>query len=99
MLAIRQIPTTPCHDMANGLAETLDGALKALWRRMCSEQPKAWCLPALLFPYREAPRLSMGLSPFELLYRRPVRGPLSILRDKEQKDEVRTTYQYVLYLS
>ncbi|KAK3895882.1 hypothetical protein Pcinc_000491 [Petrolisthes cinctipes] len=43
----------------------------------------------------------MGFSPFELLCRRTVRGPLGILRevwDREQIGDVRTTFQYVFEL-
>ena len=56
----------------------------------------------MLFAYREAPHASMGFSPFELLYGRTVRGPLSILRelwDKEKTEgEVSSTYEYVFKL-
>ena len=71
---------------------------------MCAERPKDWdrYLPALLFSYREAPQESLGFSPFELLYGRTVRGPLSILRElwsrEHNKEEVKTTYQYVVDL-
>ena len=73
-------------------------------KKLCAEQPKLWdrYLPAVLFAYREAPQASMGFSPFELLYGRTVRGPLSILRelwDKEKNEgEVVSTYEYVFKL-
>ena len=35
----------------------------------------------LLFAYREVRQDSLGYSPFELLYGRTVRGPMSILRE------------------
>ena len=38
-------------------------------------------IPFLLFAYREFPQSSTGFSPFELLYGRPVRGPLDTLRE------------------
>ena len=38
-------------------------------------------LPYLLFAYREVPQVSTGFSPFKLVYGRPVRGPLDILRE------------------
>ena len=68
------------------------------------KKPKDWdrYLPALLFAYREVPQESLGFSPFELLYGRTVRGPMSILKEvwtKEQADpDVKLTYQYVLEL-
>ena len=90
--------------MASGLCEKCNGALKKMLIRMCSEQPKEWdCfIEPLLFAYREVPQESTGFSPFELLYGRTLRGPMSILRDLWTKDgidnEVITTYQYVFDL-
>ena len=56
----------------------------------------------MLLAYREAPPDSVGFSPFELLYGRTVKGPVSILKElwtKEQEaEEVKTTYQYVVDL-
>ena len=72
--------------------------------RMSSEQPKEWdrFIEPLLFAYREVPQESTGFSPFELLYGRTLRGPMSILRDLWTKEgidnEVITTYQYVFDL-
>ena len=104
LLTIRQLTTTPYHPMCNGLVERFNATLKKMLRRMCSERPKDWdrFLPALLFAYREAPQESLGFSPFELMYGRSVRGPLSILQDiwsdERVDDEVKTTYQYVVDL-
>jgi len=57
---------------------------------------------ALFFAYRAVPQESLGFSPFELLYRRTVRGPLAILKDVWTRQtiapDVKTTYQYVLDL-
>jgi len=45
---------------------------------------------------------SLGYSPFELLYGRTVRGPMSILRElmtnEKVEPEVKTTYEYVFDL-
>ena len=104
LLSIKHLPTTPYHAMANGLVEKFNGTLKSMLKKMCAEEPEYWdrYLPAVLFAYREAPQSSMGFAPFELLYGRTVRGPLSILRglwDKERnEEEVRTTYEYVFNL-
>jgi len=55
-----------------------------------------------LFAYREVKQDSLGYSPFELLYGRTVRGPMSILRELMTNEkvelEVKTTYKYVLDL-
>lgn len=103
LLSIKHLPTTPYHAMGNGLVEKFNGTLKSMLKKMCAEQPSTWdrYLPAVLFAYREAPQVSLGFSPFELLYGRTVRGPSSILRelwDQEKVSEVNTTYQYVFEL-
>ena len=104
LLSIRQLTTSPYHPMCNGLVEKFDGTLKCMLKRLCSEQPKQWhrYINALLFAYREVPQASMGFSPFELLYGRTVRGPMTILKElwTEEFDEaeVKTSYQYVIDL-
>ena len=104
LLSMSQLHTTVYHPMCNGLVERFNGTLKGMLRRMCSERPKDWdrYLPALLFAYREVPQESLGFSPFELLYGRTVRGPMSILKEvwtKQETDpDVKLTYQYVLEL-
>lgn len=105
LLSIQHLPTTPYHAMGNGLVERYNGVLKSMLKKMCAEQPREWdrYLPALLFAYRETPQSSTGFAPFELLYGRTVRGPLSILRelwDKEEagQPEVMSTYEYIFKL-
>ena len=104
LLSISQLHATVYHPMCNGLVERFNGTLKAMLRRMCEEKPQDWdrYLPALLFAYREVPQESLHFSPFELLYGRSVRGPMSILRElwtKQTTDpEVKSTYQYVIDL-
>ncbi|XP_038050657.1 uncharacterized protein LOC119723850 isoform X2 [Patiria miniata] len=102
LLTIKQLTTTPYHPICNGLVERFNATLKKMLRRMCAERPKDWdrFLPALLFAYREAPQESLGFSPFELMYGRSVKGPLSILQDIWSEDtvdeDIKTTYQYVV---
>ena len=73
-------------------------------RRVCEEKPKKWnrFIPALLFSYRDSVQESTGFTPFQLLYGRQVRGPLTILKElwtKEIEDEeIKTVYQYVVDL-
>ncbi|XP_072166477.1 uncharacterized protein [Diadema setosum] len=104
LLSVKQLNTTPYHPMCNGLVERFNGTLKAMLRRMSAERPKDWdrYLPALLFAYREVPQASLSFSPFELLYGRTVRGPLSLIKtiwEAETVDEeVKTTYEYVVDL-
>ncbi len=90
--------------MCNGLVERFNDTIKQMLKRRASERPKDWdkYINALLFAYREVPQESLGFSPFELLYGRTVRGPMSVLKDlwseKELDDTVKSTYQYVLDL-
>ena len=73
-------------------------------KKMCSEQPQDWdkYINALLFAYREVPQDSLGFSPFEILYRRSVHGPMAILKELWIQDvpdrEIKTTYQFVFDL-
>ncbi|XP_064469691.1 uncharacterized protein LOC135384419 [Ornithodoros turicata] len=104
LLSVKHLTTTPYHPIANGLVEKFNGTFKQMLRRMCAERPKDWdrYVAALLFAYREVPQTSLGFSPFELLYGRHVRGPLSLLKDiwtnADLDAETKTTYQYVLDL-
>ena len=104
LISVKQLFSSPYHPMANGLCEKFNGTLKKMLIRMSNEQPKEWdrFIEPLLFAYREVPQESTGFSPFELLYGRTLRGPMSILRDLWTKEgidnEVITTYQYVFDL-
>ncbi|XP_076462144.1 uncharacterized protein LOC143294651 [Babylonia areolata] len=104
LLSIRGLATTPYHAQGNGLVERYNGVLKTALRKLTQEKPKQWdrYIPALLFAYREATQESLGFSPFELLYGRTVRGPLSVLRqlwtDEHTSEEVRTPAEYVVDL-
>ena len=104
LLSVSQLTTTPYNPACNGLVEKFNGTLKNMLKKLCVEKPKQWdrYIDPLLFAYREAPQDSLGFSPFELLYGRTVRGPLSILKElwtnEKEDDEVRTTYEYVVDL-
>jgi hypothetical protein len=93
--------TSPFHAMSNGTCERFNGVLKQMIRKLCQEQPKEWdrYIPAALFAYREVPHDSTGFSPFELLYGRHVRGPMSILHqvwtEEDSDPELRTVTQHV----
>ena len=91
LLSIKGNFTTPYHAQANGLVERFNGTLKSMLRRLTGEKPRTWdkFIPALLFAYREVPQASTGFSPFELLYGRTVRGPLSVLKSLWAEDDVR----------
>ena len=104
LVSLKQLTTTPYHPQCNGLVEKFNGSLKQMLKRMCSERPRDWdkYIDAALFAYRDTPQQSVGFSPFELVYGRTVRGPMTILRELWSKDisdpEIKSTYQYVIDL-
>ena len=69
--------------MGNGLVEKYNGVLKSMLKKMRSERVRDWdrYVDALMFAYKEVPQESPGFSPFELLYGRSIRGPMTILKE------------------
>ena len=104
LLSIKWIKSSPYHPQANGLVEKCNATLKSMLRKICEEKPKDWdrYIEPLLFAYREAPQHSLMFSPFELLYGRTVRGPMTILKElwSNEKNNVETqsVYEYVINL-
>ena len=82
LLKICHLSTMPNHPQCNGLVEKFNGTLKSMLKKLCADQPKEWrrFLDALLLAYREVPQESTRFAPFELMYGRPVRGLMNILR-------------------
>lgn len=69
--------------MDNGRIERLHSTLKSSLRKLCSDNPKDWhryLVPAM-FALRDIPSDRTGLPAFDLRYGREVRGPLAILKD------------------
>ena len=104
LLSVRQLQTTPYHAQCNGFVERWNGTLRRMIQKMAAEKTNDWdrYIPALLFSYREVAQASLVFSPFELVYGRSVRGPMSVLRDiwadEDINEQTKTTYQYVLEL-
>lgn len=82
-LDIKQSLATAYHPQSQGALERLHLTLKNMLRKFCHETTRDWDegLPFLMFAIRETPTESLGISPFELLYGRRVRGPLKVIKD------------------
>ena len=52
-------------------------------KRVCADRPRDWdrYINPVLFAYREVPQESVGFSPFELVFGRCIRGPMTILKE------------------
>ena len=104
LLGVKPLFTSPYHPSGNGRVERFHSTLKSSLRKLCSDKPRDWhrYLIPTLFALREIPSDRTGFSPFELLYGRTVRGPITVLRDlwedRTLNDDDRTTYQYVIEL-
>ena len=83
LLQIRQICTSPYHPQTDGLVERFNGTLKSMLKKFTSKNQtdRDEYLLYLLFVYWKVPQESTGLSPFELLFGRKVRGPLDVLQE------------------
>ena len=95
-LQITQLKATAYHQQTNGITERFHATLKNMMRSLTPEDRNTWdeFIPHFLFAYREVPSQVTGFAPFELLYGRQVRGPLSVIksnwvdRDHEETDVV-----------
>ena len=101
LISLKELTTTPYHQMCNGLLVRFNGTLKQMLKPMCVDRPKDWdkYLPTVLFAYREVPPESLGFAPVELVYGRTLHGPISILKELWTKDihdqKVKSTYQHI----
>lgn len=101
LLGISRVNSSPYHPQSNGQCERLNGTLKQMLRKVSTNRPREWdrLLPSILFAYRELPQDTLKFSPFELVYGRTARGPMSILKDlyirRDLEEEVKSAYQYV----
>ena len=99
-LGITKIKTSVYHPEGNGLVERFNGTLKAMLKKFAQERVQSWdkFLPYLLFAYREVPCESTGYSPFELLFGRTVRGPLSVIKESWLGKEIKSERNLVSHV-
>ena len=83
-LGIRHHTSTAYHPESKGALERFHKILKSMIRTYCLSNEKEWDhgIPFLLFAVRDAKQESLGFSPFELVYGHTVRGPLKLLKEK-----------------
>ena len=81
------INTSAYHPLTDGCLEWWHATLKKMLLK-CGEK-KDWdvTLKYLLFAYRSTPHANTGLSPFEVVFGRQVRGPLEVLAESWCDDE------------
>ena len=83
LLEVKQLRTSPYHPQTDGMLERLHSTLKRMLQKR-GEIGKDWdeFLPYACFAYRDAVHSATWYSPFQLLFGRDVRGPLSLLRSQ-----------------
>ena len=71
------------HPMANGAVERFNRSMKTSLKTLVERFPNAWdsALCWIMFAFREVVNETTGFSPFELLYGRSVKGPLTLIKD------------------
>ena len=83
-LGIKLRNSSVLHPEENAAVERWNQTLKRMLHHVViSDKPRQWhlTLPYLLWAYRELPNSTTGVSPFQLVYGRMIRGPLGVLRD------------------
>ncbi|CAN2391270.1 K02A2.6-like [Pristimantis euphronides] len=100
-IQVQHMRASPYHPQTNGLCKRFNGTLKQMLKMLVELHGRdwEWYLPHLLFAYREVPQASTGFSPFELLYGRRVRGPLTLVRgawDGELHTPEESVIEYVM---
>lgn len=82
-LQVTQIKTSPYHPQCDGMLERFHSTLKGMMRKTC-KAAKEWdlYLPYACFAFRDSIHSATGYTPFQLLFGRDVKGPLSLLKQQ-----------------
>ena len=101
LLQIHHLKTSPYHPQTDGMLERFHGTLKGVMRKS-NIANKDWdeYLPYVCFAVRDSVHSATGFTPFQLLFGRDVRGPLSLLRHQltGQTTGCRTVVDFVTNL-
>ena len=83
LLQVQQLKTSPYHPETDGMLERFHSTLKHVMQKR-GEASKEWddFLPYVCFAYRDSVHAATGYTPFQLLFGRDVRGPLSLLKSQ-----------------
>ena len=86
----------PYRPQQSGLCERLIGTLKSMISKVAADQPKMWHkhLGFVLWSIRDTPHTTTGIPPSMLVWGRPPRGPLAVLKGKDGKDGIRIAIDY-----
>ncbi|XP_069502965.1 uncharacterized protein [Ambystoma mexicanum] len=101
-LKIEHLKTAVYHPQTDGLVERYNQTIKQMIRKTTSPEDKDWdrILPWILMTLRNTPQSSTGFSPFELLFGRPVRSLLDVLKEnwEEQPEQELSLTEYASQL-
>ena len=83
-LGIKQYKSSAYHQESQGVLERFHQTIKTMIRTFCMQYERDWDdgIHFLLFAARESVQESFGFSPFELVFRHTVRGPLKLVKEK-----------------
>ena len=98
-LRISHITSTPYHPKSQGSVERFRQTLKAKLKKYFLDNISMWdeLVPYLIFAVRSAVNESVGLSPFNIIFRHKVRGLLEMLRESWEEED--TSEDFLEYIS
>ena len=93
LLNFDQHRTHPYHPQMDECLECWHGSLKHMLRR-CEDRGAQLnvLLKYFLFTYRCSPHSSTGFSLFQIIFSKPARGPIDVLREGWLEGEVQEVY-------